>query len=84
MDNTVSKEPTVNSLDELLVEINSRVITISSRLHDGLYGETPKGDTDSCEKESIPSPSLASLNQRIGYINNALTEIERYCSSIHS
>ncbi len=79
----VGKDPSIASIDEALSQINSRVISISSILHDGLYGETPKSE-DSCDKESIPSSSLASLNQRIGYINSGLTEIERHCASIHS
>jgi len=76
-----SDELSIENIDHVLARINTRLTTVASDLHDGLFGESQK--TEDCDKSEMETPSLKSFVRRISDAEALISEIERYVTNIH-
>jgi len=74
--------PSIPQIDDKLLHITNRLESLDGDLKSSVHGENPK--TENCDKSEMATPSLESIVQRIGYIQDYLTSIEGHVSHLHS
>jgi len=82
-ENPVSKEPTIPSIDDALSRLTGRLNGLKEHLRSATFGEQPVSE-DSCEKESIPSSSLESINRRLTDAHELVDSLERFIQRFHN
>ena len=80
---TVAQEPSIPILDERLSELNIRLSDIEDHLKSGIYGSTEKCAEDVSKPVYMPSPSLASLENKLQLMTSRVFRIETLIKKIH-
>lgn len=78
----VAPECSINTIDESNARLNSRLYNLLDNIRAATFGEQPT--SESSDKESIPTPSLESIDTRLRDAHGYLDSLESIMKRFHA